>query len=373
MIYAGVTLIGIVIFYYPPQGSEELVGKPWREIVKKFDYVGSALFVVGLPLFILAFSWAGSPDHAWNSASVVAPLILGTFTLLAAFSYEIYWADPTYAFMPGRLMLNFREYSAVCVAGFVSGMVYYSGIQLLPQANLFVFGLDATSTGLWLLPNGFGQLFGSTIVPRLLLRYVKYPKFWLLLAVFLQTLFTGLYAWAIPNHPGAWQAFQFFGQGCFDWIVTCGVVNISLHVRQSDLGVALGVFGAARNLGGSIGTAVFLTILNSSASGKISSSIPQAARAAGYQGHDNGALVAAVSLAAIGTRNAPVNLENPISDAAMQAAIAAFRNSYAEAYRLVFYSTIPFGLLSFMVCVFIKDAGKYMTSHVSVFLKDKKK
>lgn len=371
IIYAGVTLVGTAVFYYPPQGSEDMVGKSWQEVVRNFDYIGSALFVISLPVFILAFSWADSPGHAWGSASVVTPLVLGTLTLVAAFVYEIIWADPEYAFMPRRLMLNFREFTSTCIAGFVSGMVYYAGVQLLPQANLYVFGLDPTTLGLWLLPNGFGQFAGSTIVPGLLLRYTKAPKFWICTAVFLQTLFAGLYAYGLPNHPAAWQTFQFFGQGCFDWIITCGVVNISLHVRQSDLGLALGLFGAARNLGGSIGTAVFLTILNGSVSGRLATNIPAAAASAGYGAHDTANLIAAVRGAAIGIPDSFQGLQPPISDAAAAAAIQAFRTSYAAAYKIVFYSTIPFGVLSFVACLFIRDAGKYMTNHVSVHLQRK--
>lgn len=371
VIYAGITLVGTYIFYYPPQGSEDMVGKSFGEVLRNFDYVGSVLFVLGLPVFILAFSWAGTPGHDWNSASVIAPLVVGAVTLLTAFIYEMRFANPAYAFMPARLMLNFREYSAHCVAGFVSGLIYYAGIVLIPQADLYIFGLSPHRLGLWLLPNGFGQFVGSTMVPGML-HLTKTPKLFICGSVFLQTLFTGLYTWAIPNHPGAWQAFQFFGQGCFDSIITCSVVNISLHVRQSDLGAAMGVFGAARNLGGCIGIAVFSTILSGTASPKLSSLIPAAARANGYQGHDIGSLIEAARLGALGVPHAFEQFKIDLSPAAATAVIQAFRDSYAYAYRMVFYSTIPFGVISFVVCLFIKDAGKYMTNHVSIHIKKRK-
>ncbi|KAK0649799.1 major facilitator superfamily domain-containing protein [Cercophora newfieldiana] len=60
------------------------------------DYGGQALFLWGLGLLVLAFTWAGG-QYAWDSAGVVVPLVIGGVLTIAWLWYE-------YAMAPGRVM-----------------------------------------------------------------------------------------------------------------------------------------------------------------------------------------------------------------------------------------------------------------------------
>jgi len=94
--------------------------------------------------------------------------------------------------------------------------------------------------------------------------------------------------------------------------------------------------------------------------------IPTAAPANGFGG-DISQLIPAVVNAAIGIPHA----FDPIEGAALaveEATQLAFKESYAYAYRIVFYSTIPFGLIAIIAAFFIADASKYMTNHTQVQL-----
>lgn len=51
--------------------------------LKDFDYGGMVLFIAGLLLFLMGLSWGGSL-YAWDSAHVIASLIIG-FVLCVAF------------------------------------------------------------------------------------------------------------------------------------------------------------------------------------------------------------------------------------------------------------------------------------------------
>jgi hypothetical protein len=76
------------------------------------------------------------------------------------------------------------------------------------------------------------------------------------------TVFAQTHIYILPSHKGTWMTFQFFCQSCFAWITVCSIANAGLHIRQSDLGIAVGLLGAFWSLGGSVGNAVFGTILS---------------------------------------------------------------------------------------------------------------
>lgn len=76
----GATCMGFVLLYHPPRKS----GFPQRSLKEYFwalDPVGSALFIVGTTLTLLALDWA--PSYDWSSAQVIALLCIGLFSLLA--------------------------------------------------------------------------------------------------------------------------------------------------------------------------------------------------------------------------------------------------------------------------------------------------
>ena len=267
--------------------------------------------------------------------------------------------------MPRHLFVQFREYSVLLIVLFVAGMIFYSMSALLPQATLYVFSTDGIQIGIITIPNGFGQLVGSTVLTSLLSK-TKHPKYHIITAVFLQTLFTGLYAYAISHkNKGMWMAFQFFGQGCFPWITVCTLVNAGLHVRQTDLGIAVGIMGAFRSLGGSVGNAVFGAIFRGVLNEQLAPRIAAAAKASGYDIASLDVLIPAVNEAGVGVPDAFASVPG-ITAAVEAATLAAFKDAYAYAFKIVFYSTIPFGLIALVAALFISDVTRYMTNHTSI-------
>ena len=54
---------------------------------------------------------------------------------------------------------------------------------------------------------------------------------------------------------------------------------------------------------------------------------------------------------------------------ALEAALAhAIKDAYAYAFRMVFYSMIPFGVLGIMAAAFIRDPSQYLTNHTAIHL-----
>ena len=365
IIYATVSLVGTSILYFPPSNRQKDDKRTQWEMFTDLDFIGLFLYTCGLTVMLIGFSWAGSQSHSWHSPSVVAPVVIGALTLGCSFAYDWLICDQGKAFFPRRIFRQYREFTVSLVVVFVAGLIFYSMSSLVPQTSFYVFDNNGIHIGIISLPNGLGQLVGSTVMPALLHR-TRRPKLHIIAGVFIQTFFTGLYTYAIPNHKGAWMAFQAFGQGCFSWITVSTLVNASLHVRQSDLGLAVGIIGTFRSAGGSIGDAVFTIIRNSVVGNQLAPRIAEAAQAQGYK--YTTALMTAVIENGNGVPDAFEGIPG-VTDAVKRATSRAFHEVYAYAFQRVFYSTIPFGVIALIAALFIADAGKYMTNHTSVHLK----
>lgn len=236
---------------------------------------------------------------------------------------------------------------------------------LLPQGTLYVFTNDPLEIGYILLPNGFGQAFATAVVP-LFIHYTKKPKCYIIVSLVIQTLSNALYAYGISFHRSAWMAFQFFGQGCFGLITVVTVLNSGLFVRSSELGVVVGLLGTFRSMGGSVGSSIFNTILRLKATAELDTRIALAATTNGFTGNMS-ELFVAVTNAAVGAPNAFENIGG-VTASIEQATLLAYRESYAAAYRIVFYSTIPFGVVAIIAAFFIADASEHMTKRTEVRL-----
>jgi hypothetical protein len=326
--------------------------------------MGLALYTSGLTVFLIGLTWAGSTGHPWRGASVITPIVIGIVILIGAFAYDFTIAKQP--FFPLRLFRQVREFTILLVLVFVSGMCYYSMSALLPQGSLYMFSKDPTQIGIMSIPGGLSQLLGGFILPSFVHK-IKHVKVQIIVALTVQTLFIALYSVAVPNNRRLWMAFQFFGMGCFPAVTVLCYITAGLHVRQRDLGIASGLIGTFRSAGGSVGNAIFNTILSSVVNGQLGPRITRSALALGYPAADLETLIPAVIEAGAGIPGTFAAVPGVTPE--IEAATAlAFAEAYAYAFRRVFWSTIPFGVLAIIAACFIRDPSKYLTNHVAVHM-----
>jgi MFS family permease len=77
------------LFYHPPTFHMKHETGRKMKFVKEFDYIGTLLMALGLLLFLMGLSWGGTL-HPWNSAHVIATVVVGFITLAGFFVYEAY-------------------------------------------------------------------------------------------------------------------------------------------------------------------------------------------------------------------------------------------------------------------------------------------
>jgi len=364
IIFSTICLVGTTIFYFPPSRPQADYEKNrWQEL-RELDYVGIALYTGSLVAFLVGITWAGSTEHPWSSASVITPIVIGAIGMIACFAYDFSFAKRP--FFPFRLFAQVREFTVLLILVFVTGMVFISMQALLPQGSLFLFSHDPIQIGIIAIPGGVSQIVGGFILPALSHR-IKHIKAQIIVALVIQTVFIALYSVALPSNKAAWMAFQFIGNGCFPLITLLCYITAGLHVNQRDLGIASGLIGTFRTAGGSVGNAIYSTILHGVVDGQLASRISAAALSLGYPANDLSLLIPAVIETGSGIPGAYATV--PGVTPAIEAATAeAFREAYSYAFKRVFWSTIPFGVLAITAACFIRDPSKYLTNHVAVHL-----
>ncbi|OQU98000.1 hypothetical protein CLAIMM_03842 [Cladophialophora immunda] len=360
--YGGFSLVGTFLVYFPPSHPRPDGLTKWQEF-KQLDFIGTALFVSGLAVFLYGLNSGGS-TYPWSAAGTLAPLILGLFVFLGSFVYDFTLAkDPLF---PWYLFKSFRSFSSLLMLVFVAGMVFFAASALNAQTILYLYTADPIKIGVYSIPSGAGQLVGGVIIPGLV-HYIKHVHIQLTFSVFMQTLFFGLAALITPHNINWVMAVQFLAMLPFGWITLNCYTTASLHVPQRDLGVAIGLIGTFRSLGGAVGSVIFSSIFNQISAKQVPHRISEVALAANVSTKTLPDLIEAVSLTLVGVPDQAATVPS-VSAAVFSKCIEAARLGYAYGFRITWLSSIPFGVIAMLCAVAVHDPSKYFTNHVEIHL-----
>lgn len=360
IIYSGVVIIGTATFYFPPSRPQNDYDKTrWQEF-KELDFIGLFLFATGLTLFLVGLAYLGGSTY--SKTLVASTTVVGGLVLISAFLYD--FLIPKNPIFPFPLFAMFREFTIHLLILFIAGMIWQTVTTWAPQATLYLFTHDTIQLGLIQMPNNWSGILGGWIIPSLVHK-VKHIRYQIIFALILQTVFTACYAVVLPGHKWAWSVFQLFGQCCFTWVTTLAYVSSGLFVPQEELGVSAGLIGTFRSAGGSVGNTVFSTILTSILNKQLVPRITEAALSTGFPSHQLTELIPAVIETGEGIPDAFSNIPAATS-AVIEATTQAFRDTYSHAFKVVFLSTIPFGVVAIVAAWFLKDASHLLNNKVAV-------
>jgi EmrB/QacA subfamily drug resistance transporter len=244
----------------------------------RLDFAGAAALTVGLvPLLTVAeqgrtWGW-GSTRSVWCYVIGVVGLVL--FVLAEARAGED-------ALLPLRMFRN-RTFSLTSVISTVVGMGMFGALVILPLYLQIVRDASPTRSGLLLLPLTGGIMLGSVVSGQLIShtgRYKIFPVVGSLLMI------AGL---LLLHTVGV--ATPFWRTGMFMAVVGLGLGNImqpiTLAVQNAmppqDIGVATSSATFFRQMGGTLGVAVFLSVLFSTVGANIRHAFADDARTPGFQ------------------------------------------------------------------------------------------
>ncbi|MFF4895245.1 MFS transporter [Streptomyces sp. NPDC001068] len=299
----------------------------------RFDVVGALLLGAASTCLVLLTSWGGT-EYAWGSR-VVLGLGAGAVAATALFLFaEHRAAEPL---IPLRL---FRDsvFNVSALVGLVIGVALFGAASYLPTFLQMVDGASATESGLLMLPM-MGGIVGASIVGGQLIshtgRYRVYPVLGGGLAAAGMWLLSRLEVDTPRWQYSVWMAVLGAGIGLVMPVLVLAVQN---SVPPSDLGTATSANNYFRQIGGSVGAAVFGTLFADRLTDALRTRLPAHA-----------GLPDPESLTPQLVHALPPDLRD------------AYIRAYADAMPRIFLYLVPLLVLGLLIACFLKE--KPLVSH----------
>jgi EmrB/QacA subfamily drug resistance transporter len=245
----------------------------------RIDWPGAVALIVGLvPLLTVAEqgrSWG------WDSPRSFACYAIGLIGIVAFIVAERAYKDE--ALLPLRLFRN-RTVAVGSISSTIIGMAMFGGLLTVPLYLQIVKGSTATEAGLQMIPFVVGIMAGSITSGQLIARTGRYRIFPIIGST-LMVAALALFSLISADTP-LWKTMLIMvlmglGLGGNMQPMITAVQNA---VSPREIGVATSSVTFFRSMGGTLGTAIFLSVLFNVVGGKISSAYQKAQSTAAFKG-----------------------------------------------------------------------------------------
>ncbi|WP_380160306.1 MDR family MFS transporter [Kineococcus sp. R86509] len=251
---------------------------PKRSTKHRIDWPGALTLVMCLvPLLLVAEQ---GRTWGWFSAGSIICYAVGLVGLIGFILAERAYGEE--ALLPLR-MFRGRTFFVGSLSSLILGMGMFGGFAVLPQYLQVVKGSTPTEGGLQMLPIVLGIMSASMISGKVIARTGKYK--------FLPVIGTGLMVIALFGFSRVnadtpiWQTM--ICMLLMGWGLGGNMQPIILAVQnaaaRTEIGVATSSVTFFRQMGGTLGTAVFLSILFSSLGGHIADEYAKAGPTPAFQ------------------------------------------------------------------------------------------
>ncbi|WP_200823223.1 MDR family MFS transporter [Actinacidiphila yanglinensis] len=312
----------------------------------RIDWWGAVTIVVGLvPLLLIAEQ---GESWGWLSARALLCYVVGVAGVIAWILVERAMGDE--ALIPMRLFRN-NVFSRTSLLSLIVGMVMFGGLLMIPQYLQIVKGASPTRSGLEMLPLMLGMMAASISAGQATSRtgrYKIFPVIGTALMCVSMLLFHYEVQWNTPlPKTMAFMALMGIGLGLTMQTLVMSVQNA---VPPQDMGTATASATFFRQLGGTAGTAIFLSVLFSTVGGKITTALGKAQSHPDFQ----------KALAAHPHAISPQSAKSVVTDSAflkhLDPALAApFKQGFAASMHLVFFIVAGVAVLAFLLMLTIKE------------------
>ncbi|MET9825884.1 MFS transporter [Streptomyces sp. NPDC006349] len=308
---------------------------PRPRVKPRLDILGALLLAAASTCLVLLTSWGGT-EYAWGSRTILglaAGAVGATLLFLVA---ERFAPEPL---IPLRL---FRDsvFNITALVGLVIGVALFGAASYLPTFLQMVDGASATESGLLMLPMMGGIVVASIISGQLISRtghYRVHPILGSALSVVGMWLLSHLDTDTPRLQYSIWMAVLGAGIGMVMPVLVLAVQN---SVRPADLGTATSANNYFRQIGGSVGAAIFGTLFAGRLTDALADRIPADAGAG---------LPDAEAITPQLVHSLPPALRD------------AYIGAYADAMPRIFLYLVPVLVLGLLIALFLKE--KPLVSH----------
>lgn len=232
---------------------------------QKIDWWGAAAIIVAtVPLLLVAEQ---GREWGWSSPLAIAMYVAGVAGIVSFILIEKRMGEA--ALIPLHIFRN-KTFARTQVLGFIIGMGMFGGMIIIPLIIQVVYGVSPTLTGLMMLPMVLGMMTATISAGRVTAKTGKYRFFF---NTGTATLFFG-YLYMVLMLKADTPL----------WVVAIGMIMVGLGLGQlmqttmvasqnaveaRNIGVATSTTTFFRQMGGTLGVAIFMSMLFSSVTEKI--------------------------------------------------------------------------------------------------------
>ncbi|MFF8810813.1 MFS transporter [Streptomyces pactum] len=315
---------------------------PRPAVRPRFDVVGAALVTVATTCLVLLTSWGGT-EYEWGSG-VILGLAAGAAASGALFVLvEHHVPEPL---LPLRLFRD-STFNITAVVGALSGLALFGAANYLPTFLQMVDGASATESGLLMLPMMGGLVLASAVAGTMVSRTGRY-RVHPIVGGALSAVGMWLLSLLDEDTPrleySLWMAVLGVGVGLVMPVLVLAVQNAA---DPADLGAATSANNYFRQIGGSIGAAVFGTLLADRVADRMAQEPP----------------------AAEGPSDVLLPDPESITPEMVHALPAAVRDTYIGAYAdampRIFLYLVPVLVLGFLLAFLLKEKPLVSTDHAT--------
>ncbi|MBN9746622.1 MFS transporter [Amycolatopsis sp. A1MSW2902] len=255
----------------------KVLNLPHTRVDQKVDFLGAGALTVGLvPLLLVAEQ---GREWGWGSPASLAMYLVGALGVVLFILQERRMGDA--ALLPLRLFRSgvFRVSTMVTV---IQGIGMFGAMMSLPLYLQIVKGATPTQAGLQMLPLTLGIMVASLGSGRIITRTGRYKGFAVAGLGLMAAAVFSFSMIGVDTALGVVMAIAFvlgLGLGSTMQTLTLAATN---DVTPRDIGVATSSVTFFRQIGGTAGTAVFLSILFSTVGDRIAAAVRSAMASPAY-------------------------------------------------------------------------------------------
>ncbi|MGW5715969.1 MFS transporter [Amycolatopsis sp. NPDC003865] len=298
----------------------------------KIDWWGALTLVVAVVPFLIVAEQG--QKWGWGDQKSILCYVIGGVGVIAFIVVEKLMKDA--ALIPLRLFKN-STFTVAIIGGVIVGVAMFGAITMIPQFMQVVQGYTPTESGLLMLPLMAGIMTSSIVSGRLTGKTGRYKIFPIIGTILIAggAFFFAQVKYDSPLwHPLVAAAIIGLGLGqCMQTLI----IAVQNAGPRSDMGVSTASATFFRQIGGTAGVAIFLTVL-------FNTLLPNITKAFGGQlPAGAGAGISSLSGDTSGIQNLPEAIRTPV--------LIGFTDSITT----VFYIAGGVALLATVVLLFMKE------------------
>lgn len=308
---------------------------PRPAVRARIDVLGTLLLAAVSTCLVLLTSWGGT-EYAWGSRVILG---LGAGAVAGSVLFLVVERIAVEPLIPLRL---FRDavFNITALVGLVVGVALFGAASYLPTFLQMVDGVSATASGLLMLPMMGGIVGASVVCGQFVSRSGRYKVYPVLGGVF-SAAGMGLLSLLEADTPRWQYSLWMFVLGAgIGMVMPVLILAVQNSVSPADLGTATSAHNYFRQIGGSVGAAVFGTLFAQRLTDELAGRLPDGA---GARLPD--------------PESVTPQLVRTLPPALRDAYIAA----YAEAMPRIFLYLVPVLVAGLLIAFFLKE--KPLVSH----------